>query len=112
MVLEISKENPKKICKNAIRSSVTAVAPSPRTAACDLTAGEQATWHEGGDGCHLGIEERPPDLEVAVEEGRLTTISGRGRAMDAGNHPPMKKSSTSPKNGMDRWSSKDHRGIA
>jgi hypothetical protein len=74
MILEISKENPEKICKNTIRSSVIADVPSPRTAAYDLTAGEQATWREGGDGCHLGIEQRPPDLEVAVEEGRLTTI--------------------------------------
>jgi hypothetical protein len=77
MALEISKENPENICKNAIRSSVTADVPSPRTAACDLTAREQDTWREGRDGCHPGIEEGPPDLEVAAEESRLTTIRGR-----------------------------------
>jgi hypothetical protein len=110
MALEINKENLEKINKNAIRSSVTAFEPTPRTAACDLTVGEQATWREGGDACHPGVEEGPPDLEVAVEEGRSTTIRGRGRVMDAGYRPPLMNALNSPKKGIDRWSSKDHRG--
>jgi hypothetical protein len=44
--------------------------------ACDLTAGEQATWREGDDGCHLRVEEAPPDSEVEVEKVRGDGLFG------------------------------------
>jgi hypothetical protein len=49
--------------------------------------------------------------EVEEEEGRQSTSRGKGRP-DGDENPLLRKSSPKPMHGIDRWSSKGHRGRA